>query len=93
MFSFLKPKKYRLEKEEWKEWKEKTLIEVQPEIDLLNKDFSSRYCPIAKTNCLMENCLHFQKHRVLFFNGNNYFEYGPSVDIEKPKCKLWGIEC
>lgn len=81
---------YRLSPEDYEKWKKEVADPAaNKENEVYLQEMASTYCPIAKTNCLLDNCLHFQKAWVNYRNGDNMYGYDPFYWIEKPECKLW----
>ena len=93
MFNYLKSlfkSKYVLSDEEYMQWKKDVTPLAIKKQNKAIEDFGNTYCPIAKTNCLLNGCLHYKDVGVWFVNGSDFLKMGPEFGIENPKCKLWG---
>jgi hypothetical protein len=80
---------YELNPEDFEKWKDSVSIEVAHKETELVENFGQKYCPLAKTNCLLHACVHFKDINVRYINGNDYFKQKSTYYFDKPKCKLW----
>lgn len=94
MFKWLskmfKIQNFKLSPEDFEIWKrEVALPKALDENNVYCTKMSESYCPIAKTNCLLYKCVHFQKSFINYRNGCNSLGFEPFYWVDPPVCKLW----
>jgi hypothetical protein len=89
--NIFKSTNYRLSLEDYSKWKKEVAFPLaSQEADSLIETMGNTYCPIARTNCLLQNCVHYRKPIINYQNGSNSLGFEPFFWVDPPQCKLWG---